>query len=82
MRIEIDLVHDRVVVPALRELAELVLHVVAKIIETEFVVGAVGDVGGVGLLALPVVEAVHDGTDGEPQEAVDPPIHSASRAAR
>ena len=51
---------------------ELVLHVVAQVVEAELVVGAVGDVAGVGLLALLVVEPVHDGADAEAQEAVDP----------
>ena len=50
---------------------ELVLHVVAQIVEAELVVRAVGDVGGVGCGALAVVEAVHDDADGEAEEAVD-----------
>ena len=40
---------------ALDAIGQVVLHVVAQIVETEFVVGAVGDVGGVGVAALLVV---------------------------
>ena len=47
-RIEVDFVDDREVVPALDHLRQLVLHVVAQIVEAVFVVGAVGDVGGIG----------------------------------
>ena len=48
----VHLVDDRVIVPALHHVLQVVLHVVAQIVEAEFVVGAVGDVGGVGLAAL------------------------------
>ena len=41
----IDFVDDRVVVAALHHLGALVFHVVAQIVEAEFVVGGVGDVG-------------------------------------
>ena len=51
--------------------ADLVLHVVAQVVEAVFVVGAVGDVGSVGLGALVVVEAVDDHADAEAEEAVD-----------
>ena len=51
----VDFVDDRVVVSALDHLVARELHVVAQIVEAEFVVGAVGDVGGVGRLALVVV---------------------------
>lgn len=70
----VDFVDDRVVETALTTVRDVVLHVVAKVVEAEFVVRAVGDVGGVGgalvfgvLLredladrkAQPVVEAAH-----------------------
>jgi hypothetical protein len=48
-----------------------VFHVVAQIVEAEFVVGAVGDVGSVGFLALLVGQAVDDAAGGEAEEAVD-----------
>ena len=70
-RIEVDLVDDREVVAALHHLRQLVLHVVAQVVEAELVVGAVGDVAGIGGLALVIVEAVHDDADAEPEEAVD-----------
>ena len=72
-RIEFDLVDDGVVVPALHHLRELVLHVVAQVVEAVFVVGAVGDVAGVGCAALVVVEPVHDDADGQAEEPVDLP---------
>jgi hypothetical protein len=49
----------------------VVFHIVAQIVEAEFVVGAIGDVGGVGLPALVVVEAMHDHADAHAEEAVD-----------
>jgi len=44
----VDLVDDREVVATLHEILEGPRHVVAQIVETELVVGAVGDVGQVG----------------------------------
>ncbi len=73
IRIEFDLVHDRVVERALHHLLEPELHVVAQIVEAELVVGAVGHVGGIGRAPLVVVEPVHDAADGEAEEAVDLP---------
>ena len=67
----VDLVDDGVVVPALDHGAELVLHVVAQIVEAVLVVGAVGDVAGIGLAALVVVEAVDDDADRHAEELVD-----------
>ena len=69
----VDLVDDRVVVAALDHRGELVLHVVAQVVEAELVVGAVGDVAGVGRLALGIVHAVDDDADGHAQELVDLP---------
>ena len=71
IRIEFDLVDDGERVAALDHLRELVLHVVAQIVEAEFVVGAVGNVAGIGRLALVVVEPVHDDADRKPEELVD-----------
>ena len=73
IRIEVDLVDDRVDVPALDHVLEPILHVVAQIVEAELVVGAVGDVAVVGLLALLVVQPVHDHPDRKPEEIVDLP---------
>ena len=56
---------------ALDHVLQRVLHVVAQIVEAEFVVGAVGDVAGIGRLALGVVEAVDDDAGGHAEEAVD-----------
>ena len=46
----VHLVDDGVVERALHALGQLVHHVVAQVVEAEFVVGAVGDVGRVGFL--------------------------------
>ena len=57
--------------PALHAVVSVELHVVAQVVEAEFVVGAVGDVGGVGFAALLVVEIVDDDADGQAEEAVE-----------
>ncbi len=67
----IDLVDDGVVEGPLGHGIQAVLHVVAQVVETQLVVGAVGDVAGVGRLALLVVELVHDHADAEAEERVD-----------
>ena len=68
----IDFVDDGVVVRALHAVLDAELHVVAQVIEAEFVVGAVGDIGGVGFLALLVVQVVHDHAHAQAQELVEP----------
>ena len=67
----VDFVDDAEVVAALDAVGEVVLHVVAEIVEAELVVGAVGDVGGVGGAALHVVEIVDDDADREAEHLVD-----------
>src|SRR3984957_6135200 len=57
--------------PALDALGQIVLHVVAQIVETKFVIGAEGDVRGIGGTALHIVQIVHDNADGEAQRFVD-----------
>ncbi len=59
--------------PALHHGGELVLHIVAQIVEAVFVVGAVGDVGGIGGAALVVVEPVQDDAHFEAEEAENLP---------
>ena len=46
------------------------LHVVAQVVEAEFVVGAVSNIGGVGFFAFLVVQVVHNHAHAQPQEAV------------
>ncbi len=67
----VDFVDDGIEVAALAHVLQPVLHVVAQIVETVFVVGPVGDVAGIGLLALGIVEAVDDDAGGHAEEAVD-----------
>ena len=57
--------------PALHAILDAELHVVAQVVEAEFVVGAVGDVGAVGVLALLVVQVVHDHAHAQAQELVE-----------
>ena len=59
--------------PALHHLAKFVLHIIAQIIEAEFIVGAVGDVGRVCLPTLVIVEPVHDDAHAHAQKLVDAP---------
>ncbi len=70
-RIEIDLVDDGEGEAALHHLRHVVFHVVAQIVEAEFVVRPIGDVGGISRAPLLVVEPVHDHADGEAEELVD-----------
>ena len=60
----VHLVHDD-------ELLGIKLHVVAQIVEAEFVVGAVGDVRGVSGLAFLVVQTVHDDAGAQAEETVE-----------
>ncbi len=69
----VHLVDDREIVAALGHRLDVVLEVVAQVVEAEFVVGAVGDVGGVGGLALDVGLAVDDDADFHAEEVVDLP---------
>ena len=59
----VDLVDDRIVKLALDHLLDAELHIVAQVIEAEFVVRAVGHVAGIGLLAFHIFEAVRDDAD-------------------
>ncbi len=67
----IDFVDDGKVVHALYTIAQVELHVVAQIVEPEFVVGAVGHVGGVSGPALCVVKVVDDHADRQAEKAVE-----------
>ena len=66
----VDLIDDGVAVAALHQVVQRMRHVVAQVVEAEFVVGAVGDVGGVGLAALIGVEPGQDHPDVQAEEAV------------
>src|ERR1700722_7614757 len=76
-----NFVDDGEMMAALHALGQIVFHVVAQVVETEFVVGAEGDVGGVGGAALDVVQVVHDDADGQAQHFVDGthPLRVATR---
>ena len=55
-------------------------HVVAQVVEAEFVVRAVGDVAGVGLLPLAGLHAALDRADGQAEARVERahPLHVAA----
>ena len=67
----VHLVDDGVVVAALHQIRLLPRHVVAQVVETELVVGAVGDVGVVLLAALRRLLLGQDAADRHAQEPVD-----------
>ena len=61
----IDFVDDRVVVSALHTIPDVEFHVVAKVIESELVVGAVRHVGRISRSTLLVIQIMHDDSDGQ-----------------
>ncbi len=67
----IDFVNDREIVAALHTILDVELHVVAQVVESEFVVGAVGYVGGVGGAPFLVVEVVHNYANREAEKAIE-----------
>ena len=66
----VHLVHDGVGMAALDHVGLVGHHVVAQVVETELVVGAVGDIGVVGLAAGGAVQAGDDQAHRQPQPAV------------
>ena len=73
----VDFIHDGKMEFALNIILEREFHVVSKVIESEFVIGAVGDVLEIGFATLAVVEAVLDQSDIESQEFIDLPHPAA-----
>ncbi len=67
----VDFVDDGEEMRALDHVLQAILHVVAQIVETVFVVGAVGDVAGIGLLALAIVQPMDDHAGGHAEEGID-----------
>ncbi len=68
----VDLVDDRIVQRPLHALTRVVDHVVAQVVEAEFVVGAVGDVAVVGRLLLVVRHLRQVDANRQPEEVVQP----------
>ena len=58
-------------VAELDHLRNRILHIIAQIIEAEFVVRAIGDVAAIGLPALVVIEFVHDAANRQAEKPVD-----------
>ena len=67
----VDLIDDGEVVAALHQIGLFPRHVVAQVVETELVVGAVGDVGVVLLAALRRLLVGDDAAGAHAKEAVD-----------
>ena len=69
----VHFVHNREVMPALHAILQIVLHVVAQIIEAELVVGAKSDVRAIRRPPLHVIQIVNDHAHGQPQHLVNRP---------
>ncbi len=67
----IDFVDDGKVVHALHTIAQVELHVVAQIVESELVVGAVSHVRGVGGAAFAVIEVMDNHAHGQAEKSVE-----------
>ena len=67
----VDLVDDGVVEIALHHVRQPKRHIVAQIVEAEFVVGAIGHIGGIGRAALVVGQSRHDAAHRQAQQLVD-----------
>ena len=67
----VHFVDDGIGMAALHHLGARIFHVVAQVVEAEFVIGAVGDVGGVGGLALGIGQAMDDDAVAQAEEIVD-----------
>ena len=67
----VHLIDDGVGVAALDHVVLIGHHIVAQVVETELVVGAVGDIGIVGTAAAVAVDALHDEADRQAQPAVE-----------
>ena len=69
----IHFVHNGILQAALRPLVPVELHVVAQVVEAEFVVGPVDDIGAVGLSALFIVQPGNDHAGSHAQEGINRP---------
>ena len=67
----VDLVDNRVIVRALDHLLEMEFHVIAQVVETQFVIGAVGHIAGILLAPFLVGQAVDDAAHGQAEELID-----------
>ena len=69
----VNFVDDGVVKTTLNQGIRLKLHVVAQVVEAEFVIGTVGDVTGVGRFARIIIHVVEDTAGRQTQPAVKIP---------
>ncbi len=66
----VHFVNDRELMATLHAVREIVLHVVAQVIETVLVIGSISNVGTVGRAALRVVEVIYDHADAHAQATI------------
>ena len=59
-------VNDGEIEIPLDKISQVEFHVVSQIIETEFIVGAIGDITAVGIFTLGVIHSMGDRPDGKP----------------
>jgi len=67
----VHFIDDRELMPALNALRQIILHVVAQIVKTKFVVRAVREIRAIRRLALLIVQIVHDYADGKTEAAIE-----------
>ena len=67
----IDLINNREMKATLHPVNQAIDHVVAKVIEAKFVIGAVGDVGGIGLLLFAMGHLRQVDPVREPKKPID-----------
>ncbi len=71
----VNLVHDAEVVTTLYHIVEGADHVIAQVVKTELIIGAVGNVAIVGSLALWWAHLGQNDADGQAKPAVDTAHH-------
>src|SRR5262249_30993237 len=67
----VDFVDNSVVMAALYAIFEIKLHVVAQVVEAEFVVGSIGHIAVIGLSSFVVIQVMLNHSNRQTQESVD-----------
>src|SRR6185437_5536198 len=77
----VDLIDNGEIMLALHAIVQAEFHVIAQVVEAEFIVRSVSDIGAVSGFALVVIEVVDDGPDGQTKKFVKPahPLRIALR---
>ena len=66
----VNLVNDGIIEPALNIVIQIKLHIVAKVIESEFIICSVGNVGRIVYPALLIFNTMDDDSHGQSQKSV------------